>query len=416
MAAGDYACAAAQVLNVDALVASDANPAGNYPGNAANANPWGEIRGRLGNLYMTLNTRLLGNPPNFAWPLASTDARPACGPPAVTLQATPASIPSGVSTTLGWSTQHATSCTAVATPGDPNWSNVSGTSGTYTTVALATSATYTLSCTGPGGTTQTPVTVTVVPPASITSFSPAAASVPVGGSTTLSWTVSPASTPCTINGTPATSPYSTGPLSVTTSFTLNCTNTVSTVTTQVTTVTVVPAPSIGSFSAAAASVPAGGSTTLSWTVTPTGTPCTVNGTAASSPYSTGPLSSTTNYTLSCSSVGGTATATATVTVVPAPKITSFKANPSNVDPDCVRDGLPASCSYTTLSWTATNAAACAISGGGLNRTGLPASGTLLSNKITAKTTFALGCSNAVNTTATATTTVTYLDLDDNSGD
>ena len=40
MASGDYACAAAQVLSVDALVANDANPAGNYPGSGANPNPW----------------------------------------------------------------------------------------------------------------------------------------------------------------------------------------------------------------------------------------------------------------------------------------------------------------------------------------------------------------------------------------
>jgi hypothetical protein len=129
------------------------------------------------------------------------------------------------------------------------------------------------------------------------------------------------------------------------------------------------------------------------------------------------VTTTTTYTLTCTSVGGTTTQTATLTVLPPPAITSFIATPSNVDPDCsTGDHLPSSCSYTTLSWTSTNASVCAITGGGLNKTGLPASGTLLSNKITAKTTFALGCSNSVNVTKSATTTVTYLDLDDSRGD
>ncbi len=414
MASGDYACAAAQVLNVDALVANDANPAGNYPGNGANPNPWGEIRGRLGNLYMTLNTRLLGNPPNFAWPLASTDARPACAPPAVTLQASPASIAPASPTTISWSTQHATSCLPLPTAGDAGWSNVHGTSGSYGTVALSANASYALSCTGAGGTTPATVTVTVVPPPSIASFTPGAASVPVGGSTTLNWSEGTGAA-CSINGLPGPSGVSTGPLSATTSFTLTCTNSLNTATTATTTVSVVSQPSITAFAVTPSSIPAGGSSSLTWSES-TGAACAVGGLPGPSGVSTGPVSATTTYTLTCTSVGGTSSATTTLTVVAAPKITSFKVTPSNIDPDCVRDGHPSSCSLTTLSWTSTNASSCAIAGGGLNRTGLPASGSLTSNKITAKTTFALGCSNAVNVTTSATTTVTYLDLDDTRGD
>ncbi len=409
MASGDYACAAAQVLSVDAQVARDANPAGNYPGNGANPNPWGEIRGRLGNLYLTLNTRLLGNPPNFAWPLASTDARPTCAPPAVTLKATPASIAPAASTTISWSTQHATSCQAIPAPGDAGWSNVHGTSGSYSTVALSANASYALSCTGAGGTTPATVTVTVVPPPSIVSFRPGASSVPVGGSTTLNWSEGTGAS-CAVNGLPGPSGVSTGPLLATTSYTLRCTNSLNTSATATTTVTVVPRPSITAFAVTPSSIPAGGSATLTWSES-TGATCALNGISGASGVSTGPVSATTTYTLTCTSVGGATSATTTLTVAPAPTITSFKANPSNVDPDCVDDGQPSSCSYTTLSWTSTNATSCAIVGGGLNRTGLPASGSL-SNKITATTTFALGCSSSVNVTTSATTTVTYLDLDD----
>jgi hypothetical protein len=60
-----FASAASQLLTCDSLVAG--NPGGFFP-TAANPNPSGEIRGRLANLYMTINTRLLGNPPASAWP------------------------------------------------------------------------------------------------------------------------------------------------------------------------------------------------------------------------------------------------------------------------------------------------------------------------------------------------------------
>ncbi|MBS0578352.1 MAG: hypothetical protein JSR36_03710 [Proteobacteria bacterium] len=422
LTAGDYACAAAQVLSADTLVANDADPPGNYPGNAANPNPWGEIRGRLGNLYMTINTRLAGNPPNSAWPLAPTDPLPQCGPPAVTLTAAPASIAPGNTSTITWSTTHATSCAATgAVTGDAGWSNVSGTSGSYTTVARSSSGTYSLSCTGPGGTTTKSATVTVVPAPVISSFTPAASSVPVGGSTTLTWTATTDGS-CSVTGLGSGTQnpdgsYSvnTGPLQVTTTFTLVCNNSVSTSVTVSTTVTVVPVPVITSFVVTPSTIPAGGSAVLTWSES-TGASCGVNGLPGGSGVSTGAVSTTTTYTLTCTSVGGTATASVVLTVLPPPAITSFKATPSNVDPDCQRDGLPSSCSYTTLSWTTTNATVCAISGGGLSKTGLPANGSLLSNKITAKTTFALGCSNAVNTSTSATTTVTYLDLDDGGGD
>ena len=58
----DYVCAANEAVQCDTLVGQDPSPATNYPGNAANPNPWGEIRGRLGNLYLALNTRVSGNP------------------------------------------------------------------------------------------------------------------------------------------------------------------------------------------------------------------------------------------------------------------------------------------------------------------------------------------------------------------
>jgi hypothetical protein len=414
---GDYACAAVQVLNVDAQVAGDPNPAADYPGNAANPNPWGEIRGRLANLYLTLNTRILGNPANFAWPLATSDARPVCAPPAVTLTATPASISPGASAKLSWSTQHATSCQAATNSADPAWGTAQGTSGSYTTVGLNGNNSYTLNCAGAGGPTSATVTVTVVPPPQITTiFTATPASVAAGGSSTLTW-VATAGASCSVAGlSGTTSPLLTGPIGATTTYTLTCMNSLNVSVTETATVTVVPVPAIASFTAGSLSVGAGASTTLSWVET-TGASCSVAGlSGTTSPVSTGPISTTTTYTLTCRSVGGTVSQKVTVTVVPPPKITSFTANPSNIDPDCVRDGHPSSCSSTTLTWASSNAVSCAIVGGSLNRTGLLPSGSLNTGTITAATTYALGCSNSVNVTTSAKTTVTYKDLDDGTGD
>jgi hypothetical protein len=57
--------AATAIVDCDAQVA--ANVAA-FSGSSSDPNVWGDIRGRLGNLYLTINTRLAGNPPNSSWP------------------------------------------------------------------------------------------------------------------------------------------------------------------------------------------------------------------------------------------------------------------------------------------------------------------------------------------------------------
>jgi hypothetical protein len=70
---GHYACAARSVSLCDRLVADAARGFGSSPDNP---NPFGDVRGRLGNLFYTINTRIAGNAPNSAWPL--TTPPPAC--------------------------------------------------------------------------------------------------------------------------------------------------------------------------------------------------------------------------------------------------------------------------------------------------------------------------------------------------
>lgn len=78
--------------------------------------------------------------------------------PQVTLGAASTSIQSGESTVLNWSSMHASSCTASG-----GWSGNRNTTGTLQVTLLATT-TYTLACTGEGGTATSSVTIGVWTP------------------------------------------------------------------------------------------------------------------------------------------------------------------------------------------------------------------------------------------------------------
>lgn len=77
------------------------------------------------------------------------------GPPVVTLDASPSAITPGGSTTLSWTATDADDCTASGA-----WSGAVPTTGTLG-VSPATNATYSLQCTGPGGSSSDQVVVTV---------------------------------------------------------------------------------------------------------------------------------------------------------------------------------------------------------------------------------------------------------------
>jgi hypothetical protein len=71
---GRFACAARSVARCDDVAEDAAKSFGTSPDNP---NPFGDVRGRLGNLFYTINTRIQGNPPNRRWPL--TSPLPQCG-------------------------------------------------------------------------------------------------------------------------------------------------------------------------------------------------------------------------------------------------------------------------------------------------------------------------------------------------
>jgi len=80
-------------------------------------------------------------------------------PPTISLSANPTTLTMNGSTTINWSSKHASDCTA---SGD--WSGSKATSGSQTISVLTTDSTFNLSCSGAGGNASDSVSVTVAAP------------------------------------------------------------------------------------------------------------------------------------------------------------------------------------------------------------------------------------------------------------
>jgi hypothetical protein len=309
--------------------------------------------------------------------------------------ATPNNVQTGQSIVLSWTSNNATSCTGGGGSGSDGWngSTQPASSSGVTIGPLSTPATFTyaLLCTGPGGVSGTSqITVTVgqsTSPASITSFSASPNSVQTGGSTTLAWTTTNA-TSCSASGgtggdtwsgtvNTSSSGQSVGPIVATgtVTYTLTCTGpggTSGPTSTSVTVGAATPPATIGSLLASPNSIQAGQSTTLSWGTT-NATGCTASGGTGSDGWSgaepassngttVGPLvlAGTYTYTLNCNGSGGSSgPSSVTVTVTPAPPgapvvtITANNAHTAQIQPN----------SSFTLKWSVTNATTCTASGG-----------------------------------------------------
>jgi hypothetical protein len=90
----------------------------------------------------------------------NTPACPNTTLPTVDLTANPYTVNSGSASNLSWTTTNVTSCNASG-----SWTGVKATSGSnISTGALTSAKTYTLTCTGPGGTASDSVTISVISP------------------------------------------------------------------------------------------------------------------------------------------------------------------------------------------------------------------------------------------------------------
>ena len=260
-----------------------------------------------------------------------------------------------------------------------------------------------------------PAAVTqITSPAPTVSLSADPTTVATGTAATLTWSSTNA-TACTASGgwdgaESTSGSASTGALSVATSYTLTCSGASGSTPAKATaTVTVTPplAPTV-TLSANPTTVATGTAATLTWSST-NATACTASGgwsgaKATSGNVSTGALSVTTSYTLTCSGASGStpAMATATVSVTPpAPTVTPPAPTVTlSANPTIIGTGTAA-----TLTWSSTNATSCTASGGwgGAEST----SGSIPTGALTATTSYTLTCSGAGGSkSATATVTVT----------
>jgi hypothetical protein len=123
------------------------------------------------------------------------------GGPTVTLNANPTAVQQGGTSTLTWSSTNATDCTAsnVGAEGS-TWSGPKPTSGSDVRGPLTATATYSLTCSGPGGTASASVTITVgAVPAPTVSFTATPLNIFVGQVSTLAW-ASTNAVSCTASG------------------------------------------------------------------------------------------------------------------------------------------------------------------------------------------------------------------------
>jgi hypothetical protein len=196
---------------------------------------------------------------------------------------------------------------------------------------LSMTTTYTLTVTnGAGEVVTQQLIITAVQPALIDQFDVGMSPITAGQSTTLTATFShgTGSIDHGVGAVTSLVAQSTGVLTTSTTFTLTVTDPAGDSVTQQAQVLVSPAPVITSFSAARSTVSAGGATDL--TAVFAGGTASVDqgfgGILNNQPTSTGPLSTTTTFTLTVTnSLGYPVTKQVVVTVVPLPSIDSFVA-------------------------------------------------------------------------------------------
>lgn len=348
-------------------------------------------------------------------------------PPEITgFSINPSCINRGQSATLSWSVRYATNVTI--TGGGLNQSFSGSPAGVISgtlAVSPVVDTTYTLTATGPGGSTQAQTTVTVKQPFTIDSFAASTYCVTPGANVDLSWAITNAES-ANINGTAVSSTGGTLRVNptATTTYTLSATRAgcsgPDTITRAIT-VSIVPVPT-ATLSANPARIELGQSTSLQWTTTDaTGaniTPSPTAGSGLSGPTSVMPVPSgllsvtptqlgTYTYTFTATGTGcSTQQAQQTATVLvdpvavppPCPTINSFVAD------SCILPG-----SNATLQWNVIDFDTITITGGGINNTYLTGSGSLVVSP-SSPTTYTLTAARTGCAPKSATVTVNIADV------
>jgi hypothetical protein len=283
--------------------------------------------------------------------------------------ANPTTIQPGGNSTLSWVVENATTVTIAPQPG-----SVDAHSGTSVVTPSATT-TYTLTATGPGGSVNSTVIVTVATPGpsnpQILRFAASPLNITLGQSSTLSWTTQGAATASisggvgsvALNGSVTVTPTQT------TTYTLTATGSDGKAVTAPITVTVATGsvPQIVQFVATPQNISAGQTSKLCWQVTGAtsisispgvGSNLNANDCANVSP------TATTTYTLTATNSAGQIQGNAIVNVGTV-QILSFTANPAFVT---------ALGNSVTLSWQTTGATSVVLTGANVQPMTLPVNG------------------------------------------
>ncbi|HXY20405.1 MAG TPA: DUF4038 domain-containing protein [Gemmatimonadales bacterium] len=298
--------------------------------------------------------------------------------PTVTLTASPDSVAAGQFSLLTWTSTNATGCQAGG-----GWTGAKTTNGSQS-VAPDSTTSYTLACTGAGGTAGQSATVTVVPAPTLT-FTANPTTIASGQSSTLTWSSTNA-TSCAASGGWTGAKATSGSQGVsptsTTIYTLICTGIGGSDTASATvTISTTPAPPTVTLTANPTTIASGQSSMLTWSTT-NAAACTASGgwsgTKATSGSQSVSPTSTTTYTLTCTGTGGSDSASATVTIATPVPIVTLTATPTTIT----------SGQSSTLAWSTTNATSCTASGGW---SGAKATSGSQSVSPTSTTTYTLSC-------------------------
>ena len=299
-------------------------------------------------------------PPAQQW----CDNSPGFAPPTVTLAVAPTPIDLGQSATLTWSSTLASSCTA-----SNAWSGSKGLSGSSGVTPVAGgSYTYTLTCTGPGGSASKSATLVVNAPTVTISLTPA--TISDGQSSTLAWS-STRTTACTASGAWSGASALSGSTSVSPStgsftYTLTCTGTGGVTASNSATLTVnpsnslQPAPTV-TISVSPSTVNSSQTAVLTWSTTHA-TSCTADGSWTGDVALSGSLALPAHspghyeYALSCNGSGGSASGVAAQTVTSSGTVLCSPPSVNiAVSPTSIVEGQS-----STLSWTATADPFCSL--------------------------------------------------------
>ncbi len=239
--------------------------------------------------------------------------------PTISFYASPASVVSGNGTYLYWSTSNATSCSASG-----SWSGSKSTSGNHYTGSLTSGRTYSITCSGPGGSTSRSVTVGVTTPPPTVSLTASPSSISYGNSSTLYWSTSNA-TSCTASNSWSGSKVatggsqSTGALTSSRTYSISCSGPGGTSSDSVTVSVSYALPTV-SLSINPLSVVYGDSATLTWS-TSNATSCSAfdgwsgNKAASGGSQNTGALTENTSFRLVCTGPGGSSQSAVLATVI-----------------------------------------------------------------------------------------------------